>query len=162
MTDKLRDAADAALSIIDVLRHQQPNSQILRAVSSMLREALAEPQGEPDAAGLLHDRAHVDTGKVRAAQSVRTPEMSYRPGSLPMEDKPVARVTGYYGGRCVIEPLDGKSVFPTGMAIYTRGMRELSDEEIIAVADAMDQFSLMLQDEIVRFARAIIDAARKA
>ena len=161
MSDKLRDAADAALSIIDVLRHQQPNSQILRAVSSMLREALAE-QTEQDAAGLLHDKAHVDTGKVRAAQSVRTPEMSYRPGSLPMEDKPVARVTGYYGGRCVIEPLDGKSVFSTGMAVYTRGMRELSDEEIIAVADAMDQFSLMLQDEIVRFARAIIDAARKA
>ena len=44
MTDKLRDAADAALSIIDVLRHQQPNSQILRGVSSMLREALAKPQ----------------------------------------------------------------------------------------------------------------------
>ena len=41
-------------------------------------------------------------------------------------------------------------------------LRELTDEEIIAVSDAMDQFSLMLQDEIVRFARAIIDAARKA
>ena len=47
-----------------------------------------------DAAGLLHDKAHVDTGKVRAAQSVRTPEMSYRPGSLPMEDEPVAKKPG--------------------------------------------------------------------
>lgn len=33
--------------------------------------------------------------------------------------EPVARVTGYYAGRCVIEPLDGKSVFPTGMAMYS-------------------------------------------
>lgn len=37
---------------------------------------------------------------------------------------PVARVTGYYGGRCVIEPLDGKSVFPVGMAVYTRRRNE--------------------------------------
>ena len=44
-----------------------------------------------DAAGLLHDKAHTDTGKTRAAQSVRTPEMSYRPGSLRMEaeDEPM-------------------------------------------------------------------------
>ena len=93
------------------------------------------------------------------AKHVATP--SSHP-EIPDNSKPVARVTGYYGGRCVIEPLDGMSIFPTGMAVYTRGMRELSDEEIIAVADAMDQFSLMLQDEIVRFARAIIDAALAA
>ena len=104
MTDKLRDAADAALSIIDVLRHQQPNSQILRGVSSMLHEALAE-QTERDAAGLLHDKAHTDTGKIRAAQSVRTPEMSYRPGSLRMEDAPVAcewthDADGFYKADC--------------------------------------------------------------
>ena len=47
-----------------------------------------------DAAGLLHDKAHTDTGKTRAAQSVRTPEMSYRPGSLRMEDAPVAKKPG--------------------------------------------------------------------
>lgn len=35
------------------------------------------------------------------------------------EPQPVARVTGYYGGRCVIEPLDGKTVYPTGMAVYS-------------------------------------------
>ena len=33
--------------------------------------------------------------------------------------EPVARVTGYHAGRCVIEPLDHVSVFPTGMAVYT-------------------------------------------
>ena len=93
------------------------------------------------------------------AKHVATP--SSHP-EIPDNSQPVARVAGYSGGRCVIEPLDGKSVFSTGMAVYTRGMRELSDEEIIAVADAMDQFSLMLQDEIVRFARAILDAALAA
>ena len=39
---------------------------------------------EPADDGLLHDKAHVDTGAVRAAQSVRT-EMSYRPGSLRLD-----------------------------------------------------------------------------
>ena len=63
-----------------------------------LRAALAQPEDvmvrfsriNQEMDGLLHDKAHTDTGKTRAAQSVRTPEMSYRPGSLPMEDKPVA------------------------------------------------------------------------
>ena len=68
--------------------------------------------------------------------------------------EPVARVTGYYGGRCVIEPLDGKSVFPTGMAVYTRGMRELSDEEIIRLWERPGT-------GLVERIRAIIAAARE-
>ena len=32
---------------------------------------------------------------------------------------PVAYVTGYYGGRCVIEPLNPAMVMPSGMALYT-------------------------------------------
>ena len=48
---------------------------------------------EMENAGLLHDKAHVDTGKVRAAQSVRTQEMSYRPGSLPMEGEPFRKLS---------------------------------------------------------------------
>jgi hypothetical protein len=32
---------------------------------------------------------------------------------------PVAYVTGYYGGRCVIEPLNKAMVMPSGMALYT-------------------------------------------
>ena len=161
MTDKLRDAADAALSIIDVLRHQQPNSQILRAVSSMLREALAE-QTEQDAAGLLHDKAHTDTGKTRAAQSVRTPEMSYRPGSLRMEDAPVAH--GVYNKK-------GKIGFVTlypdeypkekFVPLFTRPqpLRELGDEEIQNLYQQSRNGSLCWHFD---FARAIIDAARKA
>ena len=35
------------------------------------------------------------------------------------QSQPIARVTGYYGGNCVIEPLDGKTVFSSGMAVYS-------------------------------------------
>ena len=88
----IREAAQDVLEEIDKMRQgtYDPLVGVSPANREALRTALAEPQGEPDAAGLLHDKAHTDTGKTRAAQSVRTPEMSYRPGSLPMEDKPVA------------------------------------------------------------------------
>ena len=50
--------------------------------------------------------------------------------SQPVEQgEPVARVTGYHAGRCVIEPLDRATVFPAGMAVYTRPVRPMSDEE---------------------------------
>lgn len=35
------------------------------------------------------------------------------------QSQPIARVTGYYAGRCIIEPLDGKTVFSSGMAVYS-------------------------------------------
>lgn len=34
------------------------------------------------------------------------------------EHKPIAYVTGYHDGRCVIEPLNRAMVLPTGMALY--------------------------------------------
>ena len=99
----IRESAQAAL---DALNNSDAcHYSGVQTAMSELRRGLAEPQGEPDAAGLLHDRAHVDTGKTRAAQSVRTPEMSYRPGSLPMEDAPVAcewthDADGFYKADC--------------------------------------------------------------
>jgi hypothetical protein len=35
------------------------------------------------------------------------------------KQEPVAYVTGYYVGRCVIEPLNHARVMPSGMALYT-------------------------------------------
>ena len=32
--------------------------------------------------------------------------------------KPIARVTGYYAGRCVVEPTNPAEVLPTGLALY--------------------------------------------
>jgi hypothetical protein len=32
--------------------------------------------------------------------------------------EPVASVSGYYGGHCVIEPIDRAQLLPVGMALY--------------------------------------------
>ena len=51
------------------------------------------------------------------------------PAMQPVEQgEPVARVTGYHSGRCVIEPLDRTSVFPVGMAVYAQPVRPMSDD----------------------------------
>ena len=49
-----------------------------------------------------------------------------------MEQQPVGYVSGFYGGYCVIQPLDPAVVLPVGMALY-RAPTEwvgLTDEEI--------------------------------
>lgn len=33
--------------------------------------------------------------------------------------EPVAYITGYHGGRCIIEPVNRAAVLPSGMALYT-------------------------------------------
>ena len=47
-------------------------------------------------------------------------------------DDPIARVTGYVDGHCVIEPLYRATVLPTGMALYVAAKKwvGLTDEEI--------------------------------
>ena len=49
------------------------------------------------------------------------------------QSQPVARVTGYYGGNCVIEPLDGKTVFSSGMAVYSAPVAAQSAEPVAEV-----------------------------
>ena len=54
------------------------------------------------------------------------------------EQKPVAYITGFFKGHCVIEPTDRATVLPVGMALY-RAPREwvgLTDEEIDALSQA--------------------------
>jgi hypothetical protein len=50
------------------------------------------------------------------------------------EQEPVAYVSGYHAGRCVIETLNRAMVLPEGMALYTaphrREWQGLTDEEI--------------------------------
>jgi len=38
--------------------------------------------------------------------------------SVQSQTEPIARVTGYHAGRCVIEPINPAAVLPTGMALY--------------------------------------------
>lgn len=80
--------------------------------------ALAKPEPEPVAYW------------NKESMFCRADEVSYIPNwtdyyPIPLyrhpapQSQPVARVTGYYGGNCVIEPLDGKTVFSSGMAVYS-------------------------------------------
>ena len=78
------------------------------------------------------------------AKHVATP--SSHP-EIPDNSQPVARVAGYSGGRCVIEPLDGKSVFPAGTAMYVSG----------GSADAIDWESVAA-DQAMTIAMAKVDA----
>ena len=49
------------------------------------------------------------------------------------EQKPVAMVTGYKNGHCVIAPIGGNTIFQTGLALYTAPPKRewvgLTDEE---------------------------------
>ena len=70
----------------------------------------------------------------------------------PEQQEPVARVVGYYAGRCVIEPLDPAAVMPNNMALYTRpqAREPLTDEQIY------DMYNEPRSDaEMLEFARAI-------
>ena len=40
------------------------------------------------------------------------------------EAQPVAAVTGYFGGQCVIAPMDPAAVIPANMALYTLPMED--------------------------------------
>ena len=68
--------------------------------------------------------------------------------------KPVGYVSGFYGGYCVIQPLDPAVVLPVGMALY-RAPTEwvgLTDEEVYQAESGcwfLDEFDKTL------FARAI-------
>ena len=51
-------------------------------------------------------------------------------------DDPIAWVTGYFDGHCVIEPLDRAAVLPTGMVLYVAAKKwvGLTDEEIAVIS----------------------------
>ena len=54
---------------------------------------------------------------------------------------PVAYVTGYYRGHCVIQPTDPATVLPVGMALY-RAPREcvrMTDEEMDEVVNRLQR-----------------------
>ena len=40
------------------------------------------------------------------------------------EAQPVAAVTGYFGGQCVIAPMNPAAVIPANMALYTLPMED--------------------------------------
>jgi hypothetical protein len=57
------------------------------------------------------------------------------------EQKPVAHITGYYRGHCVIEPIDRATVLPVGMALYRAPAEcvRMTDEEMDEVVNRLQQ-----------------------
>lgn len=51
-------------------------------------------------------------------------------------NKPIARVAGYYAGRCVIQPLDPAAVLPEGLALYAAARPAQPDAVLVEAADA--------------------------
>jgi len=71
------------------------------------------------------------------------------------EQKPVAYVTGFHNGYCVIEPTDPAVVLPVGMALYrAKEWVGLTDEEItnelhkFEAADVWYQFSRAIEAKL--------------
>ena len=48
----------------------------------------------------------------------------------PVKQEPVAYVTGYYGGRCVVEPLNRASVLPNNLALYAAPVQPVKQEPV--------------------------------
>lgn len=105
----LREAAEMALYALERSR-----------LFVTTREKIKAPEGVD-----WYD-AHIDAvRKLLDADSM---------ASLP---EPVAYVSGYYAGRCVVEPLNQAMVMPEGMALFTalprREWQGLTDEERLEV-----------------------------
>ena len=61
----------------------------------------------------------------------RSCEAAERPATplTPEQPKPIARVTGTFGGRFVVKPLDGALVLMPGMALYAAPQKHKGDQD---------------------------------
>jgi hypothetical protein len=60
--------------------------------------------------------------------------------------RPIAAVTGYHGGYCVIEPLDRAVLLPVGMALYSGAQAAVPDTHRIVSVELLEsvhQFTAM-------------------
>ena len=85
----------------------------------------------------------------KMAKNARELGLDYEPAQ---QQEPVARVVGYYAGRCVIEPLGPAAVMPNNMALYIRPQAR----EPLTDAQIYDMYNEPRSDaEMLEFARAI-------
>jgi len=102
----------------------------------------------PDAPhGFMRDASHSAGRYVCECESWEPPKE---------KQKPVAYITGFHNGHCVIQPTDPAVVLPVGMALY-RAPREwvgLTDEEVSEIIGKEIGFNSCFGPE-ESFARAI-------
>ena len=64
--------------------------------------------------------------------------------------QPIASVTGYHGGHCVIEPIDRAQLLHVGMALYS-GAHKMTDlekqAELLLIADLIKQSQAAIIDK---------------
>ncbi len=66
-----------------------------------------------------------------------------------MSNKPAARVMGYHGGRCVIEPLRPSVVLPVGIALYTHPVDDTALlRQALEALEGADEIDCDMRDAI--------------
>ena len=143
-----REAMKLALMALEKLDRVMKRSPDTDKAITALKQALEQPEPEPvaevrcDDGGNLTAKFHVRDLPLFAPLYTAPPkrEPPCKTGSQCTtecmecaEPEPVAVVSGYYGGKCVVLPTDPARTFNSGTAFYTRPPKRewqwLTDEE---------------------------------
>ena len=106
--------------------------------------------------GNWHDEPVDSECADRAHQALAEMRQAIAEAEQPAQQEPVAVVSGYYGGQCVILPINPARIFNSNTALYTSPpaqRKPLTDEQI--VAKALHLSGLGTSPDVIQFARAI-------
>ena len=109
-------------------------------MSEAIKNAIEAMEFAQHAVGPLH---RVATKKLRESIA----ELKAIPQA--QASKPIAAVTGWYDGRCVIEPLDRALAIPVGTALYSQPQAQAGDGEVVAVCE-IEEFIHSSQFDVER------------
>lgn len=93
-------------------------------------------------------------GRISTCDAIHTAREAL--AEQPAQQEPVAFVSGYYGGKCVILPINPARIFNSNTALYTSPpaqRKPLTDEEMAkawAVADGEHNASASVKRRITR------------
>ena len=123
-TEAMKLALEALSGVADwvnVRTKEHPWDQFQRVAPAItaLREALAEQPAQQE----IDWKDQYEKQKRRADMWVAKYEADIGPlekaGPVTAQQEPVAVVSGYYGGQCVILPIDPARIFNSNTALYT-------------------------------------------
>jgi hypothetical protein len=76
--------------------------------------------------------------------------------------RPIASVTGYHGGHCVVEPIDRAMLLPVGMALYSGAQAAVPDTHRIVSVELLKEIQVYSSsNRLSNQIRAIIDKETK-
>jgi hypothetical protein len=86
--------------------------------------------------------------------------------AIASRDEPVAAVTGYHAGHCVIEPIDRAVLLPVGMALYSGAQAAVPNTHRIVSVELLESLAsrasqALMAADIARELKAIIDKETK-